>query len=236
MQPLYQRMLTKQTTIWLLGWLVLCIILTYMQVWRVANAAHIAGFLFGYCAGNAFTARVRVTLNKIALTALVALTVLSAIYMPWSETWKHRGAYAKIIAMGDEAAAGNPDAQYRYAGILIQYGKKAEAMSWLKKAAIQDYVPAMNELAWTLATDRNDTLRDGPEAVKLAEHACRGSNWKKAQYVDTLAAAYAEVDRWDDAKATQRLAIKGLGAVSPKTRASFESRLQQYSKHEKVRE
>jgi GlpG protein len=236
MQPLYRRILTKQTIIWLLGWLILCLILTYTQVWRVANAAHLAGFLFGYCVGNAITVRVRVALNKTVLSALIALTILSVVYMPWSETWKYRDAYAKIIAVGDAAEAGNPEAQYRYAGILIQYGKKAEAVSWLKKSASQDYVPAMNDLAWTLATDRNDALRNGSEAVGLAENACRISNWNEPQYVDTLAAAYAEVERWDDALRTQKLAINRLGGENVKEKAIFESRLQHYARHEKVRE
>jgi rhomboid protease GluP len=235
-EPLYQRIVTKQTTVLLLGWLILCIVLTYTQVWRVANAAHIAGFLFGYCVGNAFAVRVRAVLNKIILSALIALTILSAVYMPWSETWRHRGTFAKIIAMGDAAAAGNPDAQYRYAGILIQYGKKAEAMSWLKKSASQDYIPAMNELAWMLATDRDDARRDGAEAVKLAESACQKDNWKDPQYLDTLAAAYAEVGRWDDAVKTQELAISRSAGENADTKASFESRLKMLLRHEKIRE
>ena len=235
-QPLYQRILTKQTTVWLLGWLILCIVLTYTGVWRVANAAHIGGFLFGYCLSNAFTVRVRVSLNKIVLSAMIALTVLSAVYMPWSDTWKHRGAYAEIIAIGDAAAAGSAEAQYKYAGILSRYGKKAEEMSWLRKAANQQYLPAMNALAWNLATDRDDTLRDGREAVKIAEKVCQKDNWQTPQYVDTLAAAYAEVERWNDAVKTQRLAIAKLGAESAETKASFESRLQQYLRHEQVRD
>jgi tetratricopeptide (TPR) repeat protein len=232
----YQRILTKQTMIWLLGWIVLCIILTYTEIWRVANAAHIAGFLFGYCVGNTLTARVRVTLNKAALFALIALAVLSMVYMPWSETWRYRSAYANIIAIGNQAAAGNPEAQYKYAHILIQHGKKAEAMSWLRKSASQNYVPGMNELAWTLATDRDDALRDGTEAARLAEGACQKDNWKEPQYMDTLAAAYAELERWNDAVKTQKVAISKLGAESAKIRASFEARLQQYSRHEKARE
>lgn len=235
-QPLYQRVMTKQTIIWLLSWLILCVVLTYAQVWRVANAAHIAGFLFGYCIGNVFAARVRVALSKAVLSALIALTVLSVAYMPWSETWRHRSTYARFIATGDEAAAGNPEAQYRYAGILMQYGEKVEALSWLKKSASQDYVASMNELAWTLATDRDDALRDGAEAVRLAEKACQKDNWKEPRYADTLAAAYAEVERWDDAVRTQKFAISRMGGEDAKTTASFKARLQQYSRHEKVRE
>jgi membrane associated rhomboid family serine protease len=235
-QPTYQQILTKQTTIWLIGWLVLCIALTYTKVWQVANAAHIAGFLFGYCVGNALTARVHVALNKATLSALIVLTVMSVVYMPWSETWKQRRAYAEIIAIGDAAAAGNAEAQYKYSGILSQYGKKAEEMSWLKKAAGQQHIPAMNALAWNLATDRDDTVRDGNEAVKIAEKVCEKDNWNNSQYIDTLAAAYAEVERWNDAVKTQRLAITKSGTESAETKATFESRLQQYLRHEKVRE
>jgi hypothetical protein len=235
-QPAYQQILTKQTVIWLLGWLILCVVLTYAQVWRVANAAHMAGFLFGYCVGNVFAAQVRVVLNKAALSALIAVTVLSVVYMPWSETWKHRRTYAEMIAIGNAAAAGNAEAQYKYSGILSRYGKKAEETSWLKKAANQQYLPAMNALAWNLATDRDDALRDGNEAVKLAEQACQRDNWKNSQYVDTLAAAYAEVERWNDAAKTQKLAITKSEGESAETKATFESRLQQYLRREKVRE
>jgi hypothetical protein len=54
--------------------------------------------------------------------------------------------------------------------------------------------------------------------------------------MDTLAAAYAEVERWDDAVRTQKLAISRLAGATLKTKASFEARLQKYSQHEKVRE
>ncbi len=235
-QPAYQQILTRRTIISLLTWLILCVVLTYAHIWRIANGAHIAGFLFGYCFGNAFVAQVRVTLNKVALCALITLTVLSVTYMPWSETWNHRKAYAEIIATGDAAAAGNAEAQFKYAFILFGYGKKAEAVSWLKKSADQNYVPGMNSFAWTLATDRDDTVRDGKEAVRLAEKVCEKDNWKEPQYIDTLAAAYAEAERWDDAIRTQSLAIRGLGDKDVKARTAFESRLQQYRKHEKARE
>lgn len=235
-EPLYQRIITKQTIVWLLGWLILCIVLTYAEVWRIANAAHIAGFLFGYSVGNAFTARVRVVLHKFTLAALVVLAILSAVYMPWSETWRDRDAIAEIIAVGDAAGDGDPDAQYRYASILTQYGEKSEAISWLKKSAGKGHRDAMNDLAWTLATDQDDTLRDGAEAVKLAESACQKDQWQTPQSVDTLAAAYAEVERWDDAVQTQQLAITRLAGADEETKKGFESRLQKYRRHEKVRE
>ncbi len=37
--PLYQQLVSKQTIVWLLGWLALCIILTVTGVWNVANGS-----------------------------------------------------------------------------------------------------------------------------------------------------------------------------------------------------
>jgi hypothetical protein len=70
----------------------------------------------------------------------------------------------------------------------------------------------------------------------LAEKVCQKDNWKDSQYVDTLAAAYAEVERWNDAVKTQQIAISKLGAESKGMKASFEGRLKQYLTHEKARE
>jgi len=116
--PLYQQLVNKQTIVWLLGWLVLCIILTVTGVWNVANGSHIAGFLFGYCIGNAFTARAYIMLSRLGLMLLILLTILSAMYMPWSEAWKQRDGIA-----------------WKEKGIsLSKTGKHADAIEALTKA------------------------------------------------------------------------------------------------------
>jgi GlpG protein len=144
LQPLYQEVVTKKTIIWLLGWLVLCIIMTFAGAWNIANAAHIAGFLFGYFVGNAFAANVRVGLNKAGLTALVILMILSVTYMPWSDTWEERDkAEDELSTIEAKAAAGDPKAQYEYSEILLYCGEKKDAILWLRKSAAQDYVNAM---------------------------------------------------------------------------------------------
>lgn len=56
-EPAYQQIVNKETIKWLLGWLILCIILSILDIWNVANAAHIGGVLFGYFIGNIFTAK-----------------------------------------------------------------------------------------------------------------------------------------------------------------------------------
>jgi tetratricopeptide (TPR) repeat protein len=49
-----------------------------------------------------------------------------------------------------------------------------------------------NSLAWVLATDQNPENRNGVEALKWAQVACEGEGGKNPEYLDTLAAAYAE--------------------------------------------
>ena len=226
----YRRIVTDQITFLFLAWLILCIVLTYTNVWRIGNAAHIAGLLFGYFVANVFTVRVRVRLSKIGLAALCAVTVLSAAYMPWSPSWDYRSA----SAIAEAAANGNSEAQETYAEILAADGKKAESLSWLRKSADQGNLSAMNDLAWTLATDRDDPIRDGTAAVKLAEAVCEKTDWKDPRYLDTLSAAYAEVERWDDAVATQKMAVSKLD--DEESKASFEARLRQYLRREKARD
>jgi len=45
--PGFQRIVTKQTILLFLGWLIFCIIATRLNIFRVGNTAHVAGLLFG---------------------------------------------------------------------------------------------------------------------------------------------------------------------------------------------
>ncbi|MGA9451121.1 MAG: hypothetical protein WBW41_07230 [Verrucomicrobiia bacterium] len=67
-------------------------------------------------------------------------------------------------------------------------------------------VAAMNNLAWVLATASDPKLRNGREAVRLAERACQLTQNKKAPLVSILAAAYAEAGRFNDAVITAQKA------------------------------
>jgi len=53
----YAEILTSGTISILLGWLVLCVILTKMRIWEVANTAHLTGLVFGALTGLVFSAR-----------------------------------------------------------------------------------------------------------------------------------------------------------------------------------
>jgi Flp pilus assembly protein TadD len=86
-----------------------------------------------------------------------------------------------------------------------------------------DNVEALNNLAWILAANPSNDVRDGAEAVRLAEHACELTQRREAVLLGTLAAAYAEAGRFSDAaaaaeKARDLAAAAGQKDVAEKNR------------------
>jgi len=69
-------------------------------------------------------------------------------------------------------------------------------------------VSALNILAWLLATASDDSVRDGKRAVQLAERANTLAGNNDPTILHTLAAAYAEAGRFDEALQTARQAMK----------------------------
>jgi tetratricopeptide (TPR) repeat protein len=67
---------------------------------------------------------------------------------------------------------------------------------------------AYNTLAWVSASCPDDRYRDGRKAVKNAIEACRLRGWKDAEFLDTLAAAYAESGDFDRAIESEQKAIE----------------------------
>jgi hypothetical protein len=62
-----------------------------------------------------------------------------------------------------------------------------------------DSVEALNNLTWIPATSPEAPIRDGTQAVQLAQHVCELTPYRKTIMVGTLAAACAEAGRFDDA-------------------------------------
>jgi tetratricopeptide (TPR) repeat protein len=93
--------------------------------------------------------------------------------------------------------------------LLATQGRYEEAIQEYKVALQEDpdYMVALNDLAWLLATAADSRIRDGAEAVELAEKACRLTNYKITLFVGTLGAAYAEAGRFDDAVKTAQKAV-----------------------------
>jgi Flp pilus assembly protein TadD len=130
--------------------------------------------------------------------------------------------YAKVLALRNKrveaichlrsALVARPDAQtgLQLAGMLYQSRDRRGAIRQLRTVTeLNEEIPeAFSNLAWLLATSPDAALRDGRQAIHYARRACRLTHYKEAQMVATLAAAYAEAGRFEDATRTAEIAIQ----------------------------
>jgi tetratricopeptide (TPR) repeat protein len=94
--------------------------------------------------------------------------------------------------------------------------------------------PALR-LAWIRATHADATLRDGEEAVRLAEAAAVAGG-RGAAMLDVLAAAYAESGRFSEAAETAREALAAASAAGGQAAGPIADRLALYERDEPYRE
>ena len=93
---------------------------------------------------------------------------------------------------------------YLLGAALLTKGDRAAAGEEFRTALNlkPDLPPALNDLAWVLASDPDPNIRNGAEAVRLAGFACEITRFREPQMIGTLAAAYAEAGRFPDAIST----------------------------------
>jgi protein O-mannosyl-transferase len=100
-----------------------------------------------------------------------------------------------------------------------------------------DDVFLLNRLGWLLATSPEDSIRDGTRAVTTAERAVTLTERQDTTSLDTLAAAYAESDRFTDAA---RVAAEAVSLAERQGRAELlpelRDRLARYQAGQKFRE
>ena len=125
-----------------------------------------------------------------------------------------------------------PDADTRleFASLLQRTGNTRQALAELGQllATQPDMPTALNNAAWLLATAADETLRNGPEAVRLAERACQLTQNKERVIVGTLAAAYAEAGRFDEAVVTAQKAINLATAAGDEPFAATNQQLLEF--------
>ena len=124
-----------------------------------------------------------------------------------------KGKYDKAISDYSKSIELNPWNAMTYSNRGIAYDKKSQydkAISDLNKAIELNpgYADAYNYKAWMLATCQNTIYRDGAKAVELAKKAVKLD--PNNQNLNTLAAAYAEVGKFEDAMKTQKKVIDSL--------------------------
>jgi tetratricopeptide (TPR) repeat protein len=142
-----------------------------------------------------------------------------------------RGQVQEAIAHYQQALAIRPDyalAHHNLGRILQEEGRVREAVIQYQRALENhpDFAPACDSLAWLRATSPDASVRDGAQAVELAEKAERLSHGNDPSFVATLAAAYAEASRFPEAIETAKRALQ-LATAQGKT--ALANRLQAQS-------
>jgi tetratricopeptide (TPR) repeat protein len=143
------------------------------------------------------------------------------------------GKMAEAARQFREVLRVRPDAgaHYHLGLALDSLGQAEESVVHYREAVrLSPNTPLyLNDLAWFLATKSKAELRNGAEAVRLAEQACRLSGGKEARFLGTLDAAYAETGRFPEAMATAaKVREMALATGQPEIAQRAEERLALY--------
>jgi tetratricopeptide (TPR) repeat protein len=130
-----------------------------------------------------------------------------------------KGSMDEAITCFQKALQTNPnyvDALNNLGNALYQKGKVNEAILQYQQALQinADQVQTLNNLAWILATCSQASLRNGNEAVELAQRADHLTDDSNPLILATLAAAYAEAGRFSEAVQIAQRALQMAGTQS----------------------
>lgn len=178
--------------------------------WSLGPLGDVPGFGFGIVlafwvlAGALwvwlYRRELRLSAGLVVPVAVWLIIAVAIVYLPeWMQS-----EHDRAIAAANRALRQQPESAAAYV---------ARARAWRDKRefgkAVDDYraaariqpgfVAAHRELAWLLATCPDGQTRDGDEAVELAIEACELADYRDPRCHDTLAAAYAETGRFDEA-------------------------------------
>jgi len=135
----------------------------------------------------------------------------------YGEALGSQGRNAEAVKLLRAAVRLKPDTETRLqlAPLLPGVGRDAEAVVELRAvlATRPDSLPALQNLAWILATAPDEKVRNGLAAVRLAERACELTQHKEARMLSALAAAQAEAGRFAEAATTAQQAIQRAQAT-----------------------
>ena len=123
--------------------------------------------------------------------------------------------------------------------VLNEQGRTGEAIEQFRQALRlhPGWPEVANDLAWIHATCADPSYRDGEEAVRLAELATAGTDNSQPAFLDTLAAAYAEAGRFEQAIRTAEQAINlARSKGETKLAEGILARQQLYQAHKPFRE
>ncbi len=128
-------------------------------------------------------------------------------HLKLGDFYYHANQFENAEAHYEQAVQAQPDnaaARVSLGLMMAREGKAREASRHFQQAiALAPNWPLpKNELAWILATHPDEQVRNGAEAVRLAERACELTEWKRTAFLGTLDAAYAANGQFEKAIAT----------------------------------
>lgn len=152
-----------------------------------------------------------------------------------------RGDTAEAVQLMKQAADADRQSPQAYSelGMMLiadkQYPAAVQAFEKALDLSPRNILVA-NNYAWLLATGP-DNVRDGYRAVELAEKVCEDVEYKTPEFIDTLAAAYAELGQFDKAVDAAKKGMKLLQeSDSDEQLSAFESRLKLYLEKQAYRD
>jgi tetratricopeptide (TPR) repeat protein len=139
---------------------------------------------------------------------------LAGAYMVQKLFEKAGAAYTEAIRIDPNDAA----ARSLLGGVYLSVGNYESAIKSFREAlrVNPDLVGALRNLAWILATNPRAELRNGPEALRLAEHLNQLDTERIPRLLECLDVAQAEVGRFDDAVKTAEQ-VRQLAAAAGDT-------------------
>jgi tetratricopeptide (TPR) repeat protein len=116
---------------------------------------------------------------------------------------------------------------------MRNFSKALAELDQVKQVGTKELPEALNGVAWFRATRPESELRDGKKALADSKKACELNHWKFWGYIDTLAAACAEVGDFDQALKYEKQALQTM--PPGKTTDDANNRLSMYSQHKAFR-
>lgn len=172
--------------------------------------------------------------------ALVDLRKAAELAPKSSETYNSIGVALGMLGQYEEAVQAYNQAVEFNPDLMSAYVNRGYAYKNIKefKKALADYEHALelkadspyvkNDLAWLLSTCEDVEILNKTRAMNLALEACREVEYRKADYLDTLAASYARIGNFEKAVETAQSAIELFDDKS--ALKECEARLQLYRK------
>ena len=148
------------------------------------------------------------------------------------------GQFDQAVGQYGELARRRPDyaeAYVRWASALARLGRIEEAINRYHEALRLNntLLPALEDLAWLLATCPEAKFRNGADALRLAARAVELTEQKDPAALDVMAAAQAASGQFTEAVATaQRAADLALALQQPALADAIQTRLRSYQQAE----